>query len=55
LMQAGYEVHVVSLVEGNALLPFEGNHIRLNRPLNKRFVDIQGWKALALHIKICSF
>jgi L-malate glycosyltransferase len=51
LMQAGHEVHLVSLLEGNALLPFEGNHIRLNRPLNKRFVDVAGWKALAHHIK----
>jgi hypothetical protein len=50
LMQAGHEVHLISLVEGNASLPFEGNHIRLNRPLNKRFVDIQGWKAFAHNI-----
>jgi L-malate glycosyltransferase len=50
LVQAGHEVHLVSLLEGDATLPFEGNHIRLNRPLNKRFVDVTGWKALAQHI-----
>jgi glycosyltransferase involved in cell wall biosynthesis len=51
LMQAGHEVHLISLVEGNASLPFTGNHIRLNRPLNKRFIDAAGWKVLAQHIK----
>jgi L-malate glycosyltransferase len=51
LVQAGHEVHLISLLEGDATLPFEGNHIRLNRPLNKRFVDVTGWKALAHHIK----
>jgi L-malate glycosyltransferase len=47
LVQFGHEVHLVSLLEGNALLPFGGNHICLNRPLNKRFVDVEGWRALA--------
>jgi glycosyltransferase involved in cell wall biosynthesis len=50
LMQAGLEVHLVSLMKGEASLPFEGDHIRLNRPLNMRFVDAAGWKALAQHI-----
>jgi glycosyltransferase involved in cell wall biosynthesis len=51
LIEAGHEVHLMSLVSGNATLPFRGNHIQLNRPLNKRLVDVQGWKALAKHIK----
>ncbi len=51
LVQAGHEVHLVSLLAGNATLPFEGNHVRLNRPLNKRFVDVTGWKTLAQHIQ----
>lgn len=50
LMQAGHEVHIVSLSKGDASLPFEGNHIRLNRPLNKRFIDVAGWRTLAQHI-----
>lgn len=51
LLQASHEVHLVSLLEGDASLPFKGNHIRLNRSLNKRFVDVPGWKAFAQHIK----
>jgi glycosyltransferase involved in cell wall biosynthesis len=51
LMQAGHEVQLISLLSGNASLPFKGKHIQLSRPLSKRFMDIQGWKALAQHIR----
>lgn len=51
LVEEGHEVLLVSLLPGTAELPFKGKHIRLNRPLTKRFIDWQGWKHLAHKIK----
>lgn len=38
---------MVCLAEGSAELPFKGKLLNLNRPLNKRFFDLTGWKQLA--------
>lgn len=50
LLELGHEVKIVSLVRGNTTLPFKGEVIQLNRPLNRRFVDWAGWKMLATMI-----
>lgn len=44
LIMQGNEVIVVSIFIGDAVLPFSGEIIHLNRPLSKRFVDLKGWK-----------
>jgi L-malate glycosyltransferase len=51
LQEAGHDVLLVSLLTGNAQLSFSGNHISLQRPLAKRFIDVQGWRLLAQHIQ----
>lgn len=52
LTVAGHEVLLVSLLPGDADLPFTGKHVSLNRPLRKRFFDFAGWKLLAEYIHI---
>ncbi|MBL7858467.1 MAG: glycosyltransferase [Cyclobacteriaceae bacterium] len=51
LVEAGHQVLMVSLLPGTSELPFKGNHVKLQRPLSKRFIDWQGWKQLAQEIK----
>jgi glycosyltransferase involved in cell wall biosynthesis len=51
LQESGHEVLLISLLSGQAQLPFSGKHISLQRPVNKRFSDLQGWKVLAQYIK----
>lgn len=51
LAEAGHEVLLVSLLPGDAELPFTGKHVSLNRPLSKRLWDYAGWKLLAEHIR----
>ncbi len=51
LLDAGHEVYLISLLEGDATLPFKGNTIKLNRPLGFRFLDVIGWRQLADFIK----
>jgi glycosyltransferase involved in cell wall biosynthesis len=51
LVEDGHEVRLVSLLPGTSGLPFKGKHIKLERPLTKRFFDWQGWKQLAQEIK----
>jgi glycosyltransferase involved in cell wall biosynthesis len=51
LEAAGHEVFLISVFPGNDVLPFDGKKIQLNRPLSKRWFDIQGWKALNSLIK----
>jgi len=51
LKNRGHEVKVICLFEGNASLPFSGEYIYLNRPMNGRLVDFQGWKAFAQLVK----
>jgi glycosyltransferase involved in cell wall biosynthesis len=47
LITLGHEVKVVCLFDGDAMLPFQGEVFNLKRPLNKRFIDVVGWKHLA--------
>lgn len=44
LMEQGHEVLVLTIFKGDAQLPFNGNLMHLNRPLSKRFFDLEGWK-----------
>jgi glycosyltransferase involved in cell wall biosynthesis len=48
---AGHEVGMISLIAGEAVLPFRGELIQLNRPLKKRLFDLSGWKLLRDCIK----
>jgi L-malate glycosyltransferase len=50
LIGLGNEVKIISIVPGNSALPFVGEVRNLNRPLNKRFIDISGWRMLAKEI-----
>ena len=51
LSQLGHEVILVPIYSGNANMPFEGKVVPLNRSLNKRFWDWQGWKQFAKIVK----
>ena len=50
LEDLGHKVYVISLFEGNNELPFLGEKIRMDRPINKRWNDYKGWKELAILI-----
>ncbi len=47
LLTLQQECKMVILLKGDAVLPFSGQIIELNRPLNKRFWDWAGWKQFA--------
>ncbi len=47
LLALGHQCKMVTLFEGHATLPFSGEFIHLNRPLNKRLWDWEGWKDFA--------
>lgn len=47
----GHQVLVVSIFEGDAVLPVSGESIHLNRPLSLRFLDPKGWKQLNSIVK----
>src|SRR5688572_9238955 len=51
LIKNGHDVKMVCLQVGAATLPFTGELVQLGRQLNKRFVDVTGWKALANQVK----
>jgi glycosyltransferase involved in cell wall biosynthesis len=51
LQRMGDSVELISLFPGEFELPFEGHKITLDRPLNKRFFDLKGWRLLAELIK----
>lgn len=51
LTDEGHTCFMVSIFEGEAVLPFNGEFIKLNRPIRKRFFDWQAWKKLAEIIK----
>ena len=51
LVKKGHEVILVSIFQGNALLPFSGKQIHLRRSLRNRLWDIKGWKEFADLIK----
>lgn len=50
-MALGHECKLITLFEGEAKLPFQGEMVHLNRPLSKRLWDFAGWKQLAYLIK----
>jgi glycosyltransferase involved in cell wall biosynthesis len=47
----GHDVHMICMLRGDAILPFKGNLIKLNRPAGKRMMDIRGWRLFAIHIR----
>jgi L-malate glycosyltransferase len=47
LVKLGHTVWLVALFPGDSNLPVNANFIALNRPQHKRWIDIEGWKALA--------
>jgi len=47
LQKKGHTVLLVSLFPGEAVLPFSGTQVPLNRPITRRWFDFQGWKQLA--------
>jgi glycosyltransferase involved in cell wall biosynthesis len=47
LKQRGHVCKLVTIFPGEATLPFQGEHIRLDRPLKNRLWDFKGWKHLA--------
>jgi glycosyltransferase involved in cell wall biosynthesis len=51
LIAMGHQVVIVALFPGDDRLPFKGEVLRLNRPLRKRFFDIEGWSKLRSIIK----
>jgi L-malate glycosyltransferase len=51
LIKSGDDVKIIALFPGEGKLPFDGELIRLDRPLNKRFYDFSGWRKLAKFIK----
>jgi glycosyltransferase involved in cell wall biosynthesis len=50
LSAIGHDVHLVSLLPGQAELSFSGKQVELNRPLGKRFIDLQGWRSMARYV-----
>lgn len=46
LTELGHQIFLISLYPGDSDLPFSCEKIALNRPVSKRWVDYQGWKAL---------
>lgn len=51
LQKSGVDVHLISIFNGAAELPFSGKVSHLKRPLSKRFWDLKAWKDLAKLIK----
>lgn len=51
LLQLGHEVIVVSIFSGQSKLPFNGEIIHLERPIEKRFFDLKGWKMFSQIVK----
>jgi L-malate glycosyltransferase len=50
-LEAGHEVKMVSIYNGNAELPFVGEIISLEREVSWRYTDFAGWRILAHIIK----
>lgn len=51
LIGLGHKVEIVSIYDGNALLPFNNNISTLSSQDSNRYLDFQGWKKLASIIK----
>ncbi len=47
LQGLGHQVVLITIFEGRCDLPYSGEIINLNRPINKRLYDYKGWKQLA--------
>lgn len=47
LEESNVNVHMISVFNGNATLPFRGKISQLGRPLSKRLWDFKAWKLLA--------
>ncbi|RIW13095.1 glycosyltransferase [Algoriphagus lacus] len=51
LVNQGHEVILISIFEGEFVLPFTGRQIHLNRPLKNRLWDWKAWKSFADLVK----
>lgn len=51
LQSLGHKVVLISLFEGITDLPFSGEIIHLNRPIEKRWYDYHAWKKIAQLVK----
>ncbi|MCH7408655.1 glycosyltransferase [Belliella sp. DSM 111904] len=51
LENRGHQVILVSIFEGKADLPFDGQQVHLDRPISRRFYDWKGWQSFAKLIK----
>src|SRR5680860_63566 len=51
LIEKGHQVKIVSLFEGKAKLPFNGEIYSLNAYLKNRFLDISAWRKLSKIIR----
>lgn len=47
LLDEAHDVILISMLAGDAILPFKGKLIKLNRPPGLRFMDVKGWRQLA--------
>lgn len=47
LIEQGHHVIIVSLIDGEAQLPFQGKIISLNVNIRLKMIDVKGWKKLA--------
>lgn len=47
LRKLGHQVLLVSIFSGEAELPFNGEWIKLNRPVSNRLFDFKGWRKLS--------
>jgi glycosyltransferase involved in cell wall biosynthesis len=51
LLNADNEVKMISLLPGDAEIPYKGELFRLDRPHRKRFFDFKGWSHMAKVIR----
>jgi len=51
LVELGHQVKIVTLFEGEAILPFHGAITSLKATSNNRFLDVSAWKKLAGIVK----
>jgi glycosyltransferase involved in cell wall biosynthesis len=43
----GHDVLLISIYQGDAVLPFKGDFVKMDRPNYNRFFDFAGWRGLA--------
>ncbi|RKS50584.1 glycosyltransferase involved in cell wall biosynthesis [Gillisia mitskevichiae] len=51
LVELGYQVKIIALFEGEAILPFNGEITSIKASANNRFYDVPAWKELASIVK----